>query len=239
MRSVGRASPFNYCYWSIAIGDHDTAAMDQCIRSARLSGIYHPFQVMTDRELNDCDCYDAMDVENPDGMARLIYLKAAMARLSFDYFVWIEPNTHFHREPRDPLSALCGAPLHVPLCETWPTEGNHEEGKRRAPIYQFMLDTGLPAAPYFGSAAFCIIHHQAIELVASTAIGFWRSATDQGISTTVDSALAFTMQLFCGDRRRHRWSENPELWLPRHSHFTPKSGTISKPAIEYIAKDPT
>ena len=74
MRSSIKQAAFSYCYWSIAVGVQETASIQECIESARKAGIYRPFQIMTDRDLDDCDCYDAMSVDNPDGMNKLVYL---------------------------------------------------------------------------------------------------------------------------------------------------------------------
>jgi hypothetical protein len=216
------------------VGDHDTASIQECIESARKAGIYRPFQIMTDRELDDCDCYDAMSVDNPDGMNKPVYLKAAISRLSYDYFIWIEPSTRFQREPTDPLDALQGSPLHVPLCRTWPENKSHPTDPT---LRRFMTDSGLPSEPYFGTSAFWIIQHQAIEPITSTAVGFWRKAIDQGLSVDVDAAMAFTMQLFCGDPRKHQWTENPELWLPRVSHLTLSTETLQRAAIVDVGCD--
>ena len=229
MRSSVKQSAFNYCYWSIALGDHDTRSIQECIESARKSGIYRPFHIMTDRELDDCECYDALSVDNPDGMNKLVYLKAAISRLSYDYFIWIEPSTRFHCEPKAPLLALRSAPLHAPLCKIWPTADSSRP--KHDALNQFMIDSGLPSEPYFGTSAFWIIQHQAIELVTSTAVGFWRKAVDQGLSADVDVVMAFTMQLFCGDPRKHQWTENPELWLPSVSHLPLSTETLQRAAI--------
>jgi hypothetical protein len=189
---------------------------------------------MTDRELDDCECYDAMSLDNPDGMNKLVYLKAAISRLSYDYFIWVEPSTRFQREPRDLLKALRRSPLHVPLCRIWPRDKPHPKNH---PLHRFMIDSGLPSEPYFGTSSFWIIQHQAVDLVSSTAVGFWRKAMDQGLTVDVDAALAFTMQLFCGAPRKHQWTENPALWLPRVSHLTLSNETLQSAAIVDVGSE--
>jgi hypothetical protein len=103
-----------YCYWSVAT-EHYAALMERCVASARRSGVFKEFHVFSDRPLEGCECYDAEAVEKTDGMFKLIYLKAGMSKLLFDYFIWIDADSCFVRNPRDVLSCLGRSPIHVPL----------------------------------------------------------------------------------------------------------------------------
>lgn len=210
----------NYCYWSLATGEQEGQLMSRCVQSAREVGIFRSFHVLTDRIIDDCECYDAMQVERKDGMEKMICLKAAMSRLSFDYFVWLEPRTRFRREPGDLCSLLRRSPLHVPLSAVWPKldrKGEDSEDERAQ--LEFMGGAGILGRPYFGYSRFWIVHRDAIDLVTETTVEFWKSAKDQGLHVGVDLALAFAMQLFCGDRREHCWERRPEYWCPEEKEW--------------------
>src|SRR4029077_6821398 len=103
-----------YCYWSVATGPY-AALMEQCVASARRWGVFKEFHVLTDRPIEGCECYDAQSVENTDGMFKLVYLKAGMTKLLFDYFIWIDADSVFVRHPRNVLDCLGKSPIHVPL----------------------------------------------------------------------------------------------------------------------------
>jgi len=105
-----------YCYWSVCDGEYGSM-MEHCVRSARRAGVFTPFHVLCDRVLDGCECYDAFRIEKADGLFKLHYLKAGMSRLNYEYFVWLDADSLFLRKPVDILSALCRAPLHVPLEE--------------------------------------------------------------------------------------------------------------------------
>jgi hypothetical protein len=89
--------------------------MERCVQSARAAGVFKPFHILTDRPIGGCECYDAFQCDKAHGLFKLHYLKAGMTRLSFDYFVWIDADTIFLRNPRDVLGALSRSPIHVPL----------------------------------------------------------------------------------------------------------------------------
>ncbi len=94
----------SYCYWSVADGDYG-ALMERCVRSAREAGVFKEFHVLTDRPLEGCECYDAYQIEKENGLFKLHYLKAGMSRLNFDYFVWIDADTLFARNPVERMSS--------------------------------------------------------------------------------------------------------------------------------------
>lgn len=103
-----------YCYWSVATGPY-AALMERSVVSARRSGVFKEFHVLTDRPIEGCECYDAQTVEKTDGMFKLIYLKAGMSKLLFDYFIWVDADSFFVRNPRNVLECLGKSPIHVPL----------------------------------------------------------------------------------------------------------------------------
>src|SRR5438876_1224639 len=103
-----------YCYWSVCDGIYG-AMMEHCVDTARSAGVFKEFHVFTDRPLEGCQCYDAYQFEKTNGLFKLHYLKVGMSRLNFDYFIWLDADTVFVRNPLDPLEALGRSPIHVPL----------------------------------------------------------------------------------------------------------------------------
>ncbi len=222
----------DYCYWSLATGESEVKAMTRCLETAREAGVHRTFHVLSDRGIDGCECYDAMDVERNDGLEKMVCLKAAMSRLTFEYFVWVEPRTVFRREPVDLCSLLRRSPLHVPLSLTWPGRDlGLEASKDEICAAEFMSASGVLGRPYFGYSQFWIIHRDAIDLVSNTVVDFWRRGKDQGLRGGIDLALAFAMQLFCADRREHLWERHPEYWCPRRDHVERTSDHIDRAAI--------
>ena len=103
-----------YCYWSVATGPY-AGLMERCVASARAAGVFKEFHVMTDRPIQGAESYEAYEVELTDKLFKLVYLKAAISKLNFEYYVWVDADTVFRRNPRNLLACLGRSPLHVPL----------------------------------------------------------------------------------------------------------------------------
>lgn len=106
--------PPTYCYWSVATGTY-AGLMERCVESARDAGVFKEFHVMTDRPVKGAESYDAYEVELTDKLFKLVYLKAAISKLNFDYYVWLDADTVFQRNPRNLLTCLSRSPIHMPL----------------------------------------------------------------------------------------------------------------------------
>lgn len=107
-------TPPTYCYWSVATGSY-AGLMERCVESARDAGVFKEFHVMTDRPVKGAESYDAYEVELTDKLFKLVYLKAAISKLNFDYYVWLDADTVFQRNPRNLLTCLSRSPIHLPL----------------------------------------------------------------------------------------------------------------------------
>ena len=107
-------TPPTYCYWSVATGPY-AGLMERCVASARSAGVFKEFHVLTDRPIKGAESYEAYEVELTDKLFKLVYLKAAISKLNFDYYVWVAADTVFRRNPRNLLACLGRSPIHVPL----------------------------------------------------------------------------------------------------------------------------
>lgn len=107
-------TPPTYCYWSVATGPY-VGLMERCVASARSAGVFKEFHVLTDRPIQGAESYEAYEVELTDKLFKLVYLKAAISKLNFEYYVWVDADTVFRRNPRNLLACLGRSPIHVPL----------------------------------------------------------------------------------------------------------------------------
>src|SRR5213596_3367303 len=102
--SLSQAMKSKYYYWSVCNGAYG-AMMEHCVRTAPNAGVFKEFHVLTDRPLEGCECYDACQLEKTHGLFKLHHLKVGMSRLSFDYFIWLDADTVFARNPFDLLGS--------------------------------------------------------------------------------------------------------------------------------------
>ncbi|MEK7675317.1 MAG: hypothetical protein AAB676_05725 [Verrucomicrobiota bacterium] len=202
-----------YCFWSVADGPYG-AMMENCVRTAREAGVFKEFHVLTDRPLAGCECYDAFQFEKANGLFKLHYLKVGMSRLNFDYFVWLDADTVFLRNPVDVLAPLGRSPLHVPL-EVNLSALNEDRVWKDSSLFRLrdlLREQGVMSQAYLCGSAFWIVHHDAIDTVYELALGFWRKARESGLIAGVSAALGYAMQILCANPEAHLLEAHPELW---------------------------
>ena len=202
-----------YCYWSVCDGAYG-AMMEHCVRTARNAGVFKEFHVLTDRPLEGCECYDACQLEKTHGLFKLHYLKAGMSRLSFDYFIWLDADTVFARNPFDLLGPLGKSPLHVPLELNLSALSEDCVGKDVSlfRLRELLRQEGIMNQAHLCGSAFWIVHHDAIDAAYELGLGFWHKAKDAGLIVDVSAALGYAMQVLCADPEAHRLVNHPGLW---------------------------
>ncbi len=202
-----------YCYWSVATGEYG-ALMEHCVRRARAAGVFKEFHALTDRPLEGCACYDACECDKTNGLFKLHYLKVGMSRLNFDYFVWLDADTVFVRNPVDLLGPLGQSPIHVPL-EVNLSALNEDGAWKKVSLFRLrdvLRQEGLVNQVYLCGSAFWIVHHEVIESVYDLALGFWHKAKAAGLLVDVSAALGYAMQILCADPEAHLLEKHADLW---------------------------
>jgi len=207
--------------------------MEHCLRTARQSGVFKEFHVLTDRPLEGCESYDAFQFEKTNGLFKLHYLKVGMSRLNFDYFVWLDADTVFVRNPVDVLEPLGRSPIDVPLALNLSTLVEDRSWKEVSlfQLRETLHHEGIANQAYLCGSAFWIVHHDAIDAVYDLALGFWHKAKEAGLMVDVAAAIGYAMQILCADPEAHRLANHPGLWashdaavfheiLPNRTAFT-------------------
>jgi hypothetical protein len=188
--------------------------MEQCVWSARKAGVFKEFHVLTDRPIEGCECYEAQPFETNDGMFKLVYLKAGMSKLLFDYFIWIDADTWFVRNPQNVLNCLGKSPIHVPLETNLTSLGNNKDLKNISTQQygELMTKWGVFNPVYLSASSFWIIHHDAIDRVCDLSQHFRASAKQDGFDVNVSAALGYAMQMLCSNPEKHQVKQRPDLW---------------------------
>ena len=202
-----------YCYWSVATGSY-AVWMERCAASARAVGVNKEFHVMADRAIAGCECYDAMEVDLQDGMAKLVYLKAAISKLHFDHYVWIDADTIFTGNPDPLLSTLGRGPIHVPLGERVDSlrESAALRGLSPARYLELMRKAGVYNHIHASRSAFWIVKRAAVDVVCELAQHHYAVTKTCGEAPHSDAALGYAMQMLCGDPQKHLTNRRPDLW---------------------------
>lgn len=203
-----------YCYWSVCDGIY-SKLMERCVASARNSGVFKEFHLLTDTSIPGCECYDAMDCDKKDGLFKLVCLKAAISNLLFDYFIWIDADSYFVKNPKNILDCLGKSPMHVPLLVNLSDELKNRSGKGDDSLSHYvevMKAAGITNPVYSSQSSFWIVHRDAIDRVQELAQHFRGVAQKHDFPVNASTMIGFAMQMLCGDPESHEISRRPDLW---------------------------
>lgn len=204
---------FRYCYWSVCDGV-DALKMERCVASARSAGVFKEFHVLTDRTIGGAECYEAGAFDKTGGLYKLIFLKAAISKLSFDYLVWIDPDTLFVRNPRDLLKVMRVSPIHVPLltplAEIPP--GARVHGMPSETFAGLMRQAGVRDPVYASESSFWIVRRDAIDSIHKLALDFRGHGAQRGIDANAGACLSYVMHMLCASPEAHERRRHPDLW---------------------------
>ena len=205
-----------YCFWSLASGT-EKVAMAFCVESARKVGVFKDFHVFTDSEIPGCECYEAVDSDQPHPLAPVIYLKTGISKLMVDYFVWISPQTVFLNTPYDILGTLGAAPVHLPLeIEAAKLDSSKmvSSGISVADWERVMCKFGVLNPPFTNGSAFWIVSRDVIDLVYELAFEVWLKSKEMGLSVGLSLSMGFATQMLCANPWKHTILSRPDLWAP-------------------------
>jgi hypothetical protein len=188
--------------------------IEHCVRTARTVGVFKDFHVLSNRPLEGCRCYDAYQCDKTDGLFKLHYLKVGMSRLPFEYFIWVDADSVFVRHPDDPLGALGGSPIHVPLEFNLSALGDDLSWKGTSclKLREAFERAGITNRVYLSQSAFWIVRRDAIDQIYELALQFWNETRRAGTLVDADASLGFAMQMLCADPEAHALTRRPDLW---------------------------
>lgn len=201
--------------------------MIRCVNSARFRGIFNEFQILTNSPIPQANSYELMEFDAAEGLFQILYLKLAMAKLNFDYFVWIDADTVFLRPPIGLLDTMSDAPIHVPLTPLPGPEPRHSVKKR-------MQNYGIPNPIHNCSNAFWVLHHDAIGNFCDLSLAYWHAAKEAGHHPAASEVIGAAAHLLYADPNRHSIDALPDLWtsadyVKNEARLSPHNSPTSQP----------
>lgn len=204
-----------YCYWSVVNGAYANM-MKLVVHSARTVGVFKDFHVWSDHPVPGTIHHPATGFENAHYLFKLILLHDAIKALNYDYFVWIDPETYFVRNPGEILRVLQSSPVHASLesdaCNPQNTRGvwcNCPPGT----YAKLMRAKGVRSKSIFSAnAGLWIVHHDVIDTFFRLCCEFWHFCKDQGYVFTEEAPIAYAMHMLCGNPYEHTLRATSDVW---------------------------
>lgn len=204
-----------YCYWSVVDGDY-ALMMQAVVDSAREAGVFKDFHIWTNRPIDQATCHHVKRLKKKLYLFKLHFLRDHVSKLNYDYFVWLDADTYFVRNPGDLLRVMHGSPVHSSLeSDACRTDNVREDWwdcslKNYALLMQFK---GVRSkAIYNVNAGFWIVHHDVINTFCDLALDFWHFCKKAGFEFTEEPPLAYATHMLCGNPYLHTLRNTGDLW---------------------------
>lgn len=205
-----------YCYWSVVDGPY-AEMMKTAVHSAREVGVFRDFHIWTDRPIPSATCHDVGELDKSAYLFKLKFLRDHVRKLNYQYFIWLDADTYFVRNPGNILRVLQGAPVHASLeCDALSPDNRRPDwwGCSLTQYARLMRAMGVNSRSIFNvNAGFWIVHHDVIETFFELAIHFWEFCDRLGYEFTEEPPLAYAIHMLCGDPYRHTLARHLDLWV--------------------------
>jgi len=204
-----------YCYWSVVDGRY-AAMMETAIRSARRVGVQEEFHVWTERPVEGACCHSAGQFKKDHYLFKLNFLQQEVRKVECEYFVWLDADNYFVRNPGDLSSLLCHSPVHATLESDACGHSNQRPDWWGCPLPVYadlMRQQGVKSNAIFNvNAGFWMVHRDVIDTFCALAFGFWEACRVAGYTFTEEAPLAYATHMLCGNPYLHTLAHTAECW---------------------------
>lgn len=204
-----------YCYWSVVAGDN-VDRMQRMIESARRVGVFKDFHVWSEQPVRGAVHHAGKLLKKGNPLFKMHLLRAEVKKLNCDYFIWLDSESWFVRNPGDPLLLMHGSPVHSSLESDVCDPGNQRSDwggcslKNYATLMRFK---GVRSkAIFIVNSGFWIVHREVIDRFCELALDFWDFSKQAGFVFKDDAPLAYATQMLCGNPYLHTLRETSDLW---------------------------
>jgi len=204
-----------YCFWSVVDGRY-APMMETLIASARRVGVEQEFHIWTKQPVSGAVSHSVGDFNKSHYLFKLRFLQEEVRKLDYEYFVWLDADNYFVRDPGDLTALLRHAPLHV----TFESDACNPVNRRLdwwgCPLAEFatlMRKRGVKSHAIFNlNAGFWIVHRDVIDTLCKFAFAFWEESRVAGYTFTEEAPLAYAAHMLCGNPYNHTLSKTSEYW---------------------------
>lgn len=185
-----------FCYWSVADGGHAKMAQTM-VRSARDTGVLEDFHIWTNMEkIDGAIVHNCGEFDKKSYIFKFNFLKNHVSKLSYDYFVFLDADNYFIRNPGDLTSLMIGNKIFCQMENEITSSNVTRKDWWGCPIDKFKpLYTRLGLKLdriYNTNAGFWIVDKNHIDQFYNIAVNFFLHCQDLGFNHfTEEVSLAF------------------------------------------------
>lgn len=202
------------CFWSI--GDGECAFMLQTlVNSFRQVGITEDFHVFSDREIHGATTHLVNSFDKRGFLFKFAFLQSELAQWDYRYFVYLDADTIFIRQPSPLLPLLAGSPIHF-FMETPLTKVKKQEKWWNCPIERYltmMRDCGVTTPEIYSlNAGFFLLKKEVICLACGLAQDFFEYSQRCGYFFPDEPLWNYAMHMLCESPEQHLLIDHFDIW---------------------------
>jgi hypothetical protein len=186
------------------------------IKSARAVGVPNDFHVWSDRPIVGGIVHPSGNFRNEGWLFKFTFLRDAVRKLNYDYFVWFDTDTYFVRNPGDVLRHMHGSPIHIALeCDVLAANNSRMDwwDCPNRMFAKLMWRMGVRSRRIYNvNGGFVIVHREAIETVFRLAMDFYRYGLECSYRFVDEQLWSYAMHMLCADTHVHTLRETDDLW---------------------------
>jgi hypothetical protein len=206
----------NYCYWSIADGEFALMA-ETMVASAQRVGVTTEFHIWSDEAIAGATVHPVGGFKKDHYLFKLEFLRDRVTALPHDYFVWLDADSYFVRDPGNMLRVLDGAPMHASLESDACGPNNIRTDWRGCPlpIYEHLMrSAGVRSKSIFNvNGGFWIVHRDVVKQFCELAFRFWEIGRQRGYLFTEEAPLAYATHMLCSNPSAHQLRRWTDVWV--------------------------
>lgn len=205
-----------FCYWTVADGNHGKM-MATTVASARKVGVTEDFHIWTDMpEIPGAIVHPCGKFDKTLYMFKFHFLKNEVAKLDYDYFVFLDADNYFVSNPGNLGEMMQGDKVFIQM----ENDCDPPRCKRRdwwsCPIGEyekFMISMGAkPGKMYNTNAGFWIVAKEAIVEFYDRATYIFDEAHKRGWNKTTEEFALAGVGMIMQNRYTHTFEETSWLW---------------------------
>jgi len=187
------------------------------VASARKAGVTTEFHIWSDHPIAGAIVHPIRGFEKDHYLFKLQFLRDRVSALPHEYFVWLDADSYFVRDPGNILRVLAGAPVHASLESDACGPNNIRTDWRGCPlpIYaHLMRSAGVRGKSIFNvNGGFWIVHRHVIRKFCELALGFWEMGRQHGYLFTEEAPLAYATHMLCRHPDAHQLRRWTDVWV--------------------------
>lgn len=207
-----------FCYWTVADGKY-AKMVENTIASARAVGVKEDFHVWTDQKIEGAITHECGNFDKHLYIFKFKFLKEHVQKLDYDYFIFLDADNIFVRNPGDILSVMGDSPVFACMendCDPNRSKRREWWGCKIEFWTELLRMYGVKTPKIYNTnAGFWIVKKDYVDTFYDLGMKFWSDChKNYGLTQfTEEPALAYVTHILAADYQdRYTLEKTSHIW---------------------------